>query len=95
MHQDAHTHLAFLIGRDVAAEKALLTLIGSPRSGDALAMHELLRTNFQMGKGQLTKRLQDAGLGPEFSRMAEDGFHKLSTAVLNGVTNKKYHPPAP
>ena len=94
MNTDAQTYLARLVGRDIAQERALLTVIGSPRKNEPAVLQELLRKNFEMGRAQIPTRLVEAGLPADLARMVEDGFAKTATAILNGVANGQYHPAA-
>ena len=92
MPMEEQDYLARLIGRDVAQERALLTLIGTHQGGDLVALTELLRKNNEIGKAQLSTRLQEAKLPANLLRMAEHGFNLTATAILNGVRDHKFHP---
>lgn len=94
MTQDEQDQLARLIGRDLAYERAMLTIIGTPRKNEPAVVYDLLRQNFEMGRPQILARLTQAGLAPNMQNMVADGFHKVSTAILNGVRTGKYQPPA-
>ncbi|HHA2725634.1 hypothetical protein [Stenotrophomonas maltophilia] len=88
MEVDAKQGIAYLIGRGVAAEKALQTTISSSARGAALA--ESLRVNLQMTRDQLSSSLALAQIGQEFLPFAEEGFDGVRAAALRGAANGKY-----
>jgi len=92
LNTDDQNYMARLIGRDVAQERALLTLIGTHQRGDLVALTERLRQNNEIGKAQLSTRLQEAKLPADLLRMAEHGFSLTATAIINGVGAHKYQP---
>ncbi|WP_158684122.1 hypothetical protein [Stenotrophomonas sp. MYb57] len=92
MNMEDQSRIARSIGRDIARERALFALIGSPRKNEPAEMQEILRTNFEIGRGQIPSRLVEAGLPDNIARTVEDAFAKTATAILNGVANSKYQP---
>ncbi|MHC5150435.1 hypothetical protein [Stenotrophomonas rhizophila] len=94
MNTEDQTKLARSIGRDVAQERALLALIGSPRKNDPVAMQDVLKMNFEMGRTQIQSHLTKAGVPADLYRTAEDEFRKVKDAILDGVKNGKYQVPA-
>ncbi|MDT3530247.1 hypothetical protein ROV86_19290 [Stenotrophomonas pavanii] len=94
MNTDDQTKLARSIGRDVAQERALLALIGSPRRNEPAAMVDILKMNFEMGRTELQGRLIEANLPDNLYRTSEDEFRKVKDAILDGVRNGKYQVPA-
>lgn len=88
MELDAKQGIAYLIGRGVAAEKALQTTISSSARGAALA--ENLQVNLQMTRDQLASNLALAQIGQEFLPFAEEGFDAVRAAALRGAANGKF-----
>jgi len=90
---DTQAVIATLIGRDVAFEKAVQTLIGSPQK-EPLALTEVMRTNFQLAKQQIPGRLREHEVPDTLLPLAEGSFALATTAVLRGVASGKYVSPA-
>ncbi|MFF2048042.1 hypothetical protein ACFVUR_09355 [Stenotrophomonas bentonitica] len=88
MERDVQHAFAYLIGRGVAAEKALQTAINSNAKGTDLA--DILRINLKMTREQLASHLAPAKLGPEFLSAAEEGFDAVRAAALRGAANGKF-----
>lgn len=90
MTKEDQEYLARLVGRDIAQERALLPLIGSSQASGVDALCSVLQMNFEMGRTQIPGRLNDAGLPPDYQRMAEEGFYRTTKAILAGVRSGKY-----
>ena len=89
--KEAQEALAYLLGRGIAAEKALQTFIGNPHPN--VSMHELMRTNLLMREKQLASDLATAGLPPELLPDAHAGFAAQVRSVVRGLQGNKYFPP--
>lgn len=89
--EEAQEALAYLLGRGIAAEKALQTFIGNPQPN--VSMHELMRTNLLMREKQLASDLATAGLPPELLPVAHAGYSAQRGAVVRGLQGNKYFPP--
>lgn len=88
---EAQEVMAYLLGRGVAAEKALQTFIGNPQPN--VSMHELLQTNLRMRKTQLASDLTTAGLSPELLPQALDGYFAQERSVARALQSGRYFPP--
>jgi hypothetical protein len=88
MELEVQKGLAYLIGRGVAAEKALQTVISSTKRGAELA--EVLRVNLQMSRDQLASHLAPSKLAPECLSTAEEGFDAVRAAALRGAASGKF-----
>lgn len=89
--EEAQEALAYLLGRGIAAEKALQTLIGSPQPNASLS--QLLKTNLTMRRQQLPSYLELAGLPAELLPVASAAFVSQERAVSRGLQGGRYVPP--
>ena len=83
---------AYLLGRMAAAEKALQTIIGSPRQG---GYAELLQANFPMRREMLGKDLIEFGLPDSLLPEARTGFVAQERMVYRGLQGGRFVPLAP
>lgn len=90
--KEAQEALAYLLGRGIAAEKALQTFIGNPQPN--VSIHELMRTNLLMREKQLSADLATAGLPGELLPIARQGYSSQIGAVVRGLQGNKYFPPS-
>lgn len=91
MEIEVQNGFAYLIGRGVAAEKALQTALSSPKTGVELA--EVMKVNLQMSRDQLASHLAPSKLSPECISAAEEGFDAVRAAALRGAANGKFVTP--
>ncbi|MBB5875865.1 hypothetical protein [Xanthomonas sp. 3498] len=88
---EAQQLIAHLLGRCVAAEKAVQTLIGSPNPNASIG--QVMRTNLVMRRQSLGMDLAAVGLPAELLPAASQAFVSQEAAVHNGLAGGKYFPP--
>lgn len=88
MELEVQNGFAYMIGRLVAAEKALQTTVSSNRRGQELA--DILRVNLTMARENLPSNLQLAGISVELLATAEEGFDASMRAALRGAVSGKF-----
>lgn len=88
MEPEFQKAIAYLIGRAVAAEKALQTAVASPKRGAELA--EIMKVNLQISRSHLGTNIALAELPAALLPAAEEGFDVATKAALRGAASGKY-----
>lgn len=88
--EEAQEAMARLLGRCMAAEKALQMLIGSPQPNVSLS--QLLKTNLTMRRQSLAADVSSLGIPAKFLPVAISAFVAQERSIDRGVSGGRYLP---
>lgn len=86
---EAQAAIAYLLGRAIAAEKAIQTLIAS-RSQDDVKLADLMRANLDLRAGYLAQDFEAHGVPASFLPAAQQAFLAQQKAVLKAISSGRY-----